>query len=139
MADQTVELDARGQLAVTLGGTEYNLRPSYEAIQRIELALGKSHEHLANDAVQMRLTYGELAVICCEMMKAHAKANPDDPLKTSYLGAKPEKLEKLIFECGKVKVNARIVILLTGALNGGYTAEGELVATETSEAIPAAE
>lgn len=140
MAEETVELDTRGQLSVTLGGAEYMLRPSFEAIEKAELQLKKSHEQLAHDAVQMRLTYEELAVLCCEFMKAHARANPSEKRKTSYLGATPEKLKKLIYEGGKVKTNARIVILLTGALNGGYTAEGEAVTAGTNtEATPAAE
>lgn len=138
MADDP-EVDTRGHITVPLDGVEFTLRPSFEAISQIERLTGKSHERLAHDSIQQNLSYGELALICCEMMKAHAKANPKDPMRSSYSGAKPEKLEKLIYAAGKVRINVRVTVVLTAALSGGYTAEGEVVATETSEAIPAAE
>lgn len=127
MADETPEVDTRGHISIPLDGAEYILRPSFEAIKRIEEVTRKNHEELANLAVQQRLSYSDLALICVEMMKAHAKANPDDPLKSSYLGAKPEKLERLIFEAGKPKIGVRVAVVLTAALSGGYTAEGEVV------------
>ena len=135
----TPEVDTRGHISIPLEGAEYVLRPSFEAIKRIEELTRKNHEELANLAVQQRLSYSELAVICVEMMKAHAKACPDDPLKSSYLGAKPEKLERMIYEAGKPKIGVRVAVVLTAALSGGYTASGEVVVAETNEAIPAAE
>lgn len=136
---ETPEVDVRGQITIPLDGQEYVLRPSHEAICEIERLTGKNHEHLAQDAIQQNLTYREMGIVCCEMMKAHGKANPNDPLRSSYAGAKPEKLEKLIFEAGKPKIGVRLAVVLTAALSGGYTASGEARAVEETEATPAAE
>jgi hypothetical protein len=137
--EDIVELDVRGQITVPLEGQDFVLRPSFEAIVEIEKALGKSHEQLAHEAVRFQLTYLELGVICVHMMQAHAKACPDDPLVTSYRGAKPERLQSMIYEAGKAKVTTRVAVLLAGALSGGYTAKGEVKAATENEAIPAAD
>jgi hypothetical protein len=130
LADETPEVDLRGEISIPLEGREYGLRPSFDAIKRIERLTGKNHEHLAQQAIQQNLTYEDMGIICAEMMREYGKANPDDPLKSSYLGAKAEKLEKMIFEEGKPKIGVRLAVVLTAALSGGYTASGEAKATE---------
>jgi hypothetical protein len=137
---EEVVVDTRGQIMVPLEGQDFVLRPSFEAIEEIEKALGKSHEQLAHEAVRMQLTYAELGVICVEMMKAHARARPDDPLVTTYRGAKVDRVKAMIYDAGKARISTRIAVVLVGALSGGYTASGEPKATgETTEAIPVAD
>lgn len=128
MAEETAEVDVRGHISVPLDGEQFVLRPSFEAIKAIEEITGKDHSQLAHEAVQQRLSYTDMGIICAEMMKAHGKANPDDPMKSSYIGAKPEKIEKLIYETGKTKVAVRLAVVLVASLSGGYTREGELTA-----------
>lgn len=104
------------------------LRPSYEAIKASTKASAKSLMLLAREAVTLSMGYEDAAIVVAEMMKAYGKANPDDPKKTSYVGANPEKLEKMIFEEGGPKVIARLGVILTNALTGGFTSEGEVKA-----------
>lgn len=129
MADETPEVDPRGEISIPLEGREFILRPSFDAVKRIERLTGKNHEHLAQQAIQQNLTYEDMGIICAEMMKEYGNANPNDPQVTSYKGAKAEKLEKLIFEAGKPKIGVRLAVILTAALSGGYTSEGEVKAT----------
>jgi len=119
------EVDVRGHITIPLEGEEFVLRPSFDAIKAIESITQKDHAQLAHEAVQQRLSYTDMGIVCAEMMKAHGKANPTDPMKSSYLGAKPEKLEKLIYETGKTRIMVRLAVVLVAALSGGYTREGE--------------
>lgn len=124
------ELDARGQIAVPLGGADYVLRPSEEAVSTIERKLGCSLSDLAGKATYQRLTLDEMAIIVTEMMHAHAKSDPT--AGPSYSGAKPERVRALIYEAGAPRILARLVPLLIGALTGGYSASGEAKAPGTT-------
>ena len=139
---KAAELDLRGHITVPLEGVEYVLRPDYEAIESIEEQLGRKLYELASDATQSRLSYLEMGVICAEMMKAHARAKPDDALYTTYRAANPKRLSQMIYDYGGPRVMARLTVLLVGALTGGYTASGELKAgterTSPKAQIPAA-
>lgn len=126
--EETADVDVRGQITIPLEGQEYTLRPSYEAIKRIEELTGKDHAQLAHEAVQQRLSYTDMGIICAELMRAHGKACPDDPLRSSHVGAKPETVEKLIYETGKTRIAVRLAVVLVASLSGGYTREGELTA-----------
>jgi hypothetical protein len=126
-----VHVDVQGHIAVPLDGTEFVLRPSFKALQAIERLTGKDHAELTHLAVQQRMSYDDMSIIIAEMMKAHGEANPNDPLKTTYLNTKPEKLGPLIMSEGKTKICIRLAILLVASLSGGYTPEGELKATRT--------
>lgn len=124
MADEAIpQVDTRGRISVPLGGADYMLRPSYEAIETIEKLLGRSLHVLAGQAVQGSLGMADMGVICAEMMKAEGKANPE--AGPSYSGANPKKLAQLIMEAGTPAITARLAIILIGALTGGYTASGE--------------
>lgn len=116
-------LDVRGQIMVTLGGADYLLRPSYEAIAVIEKHLDRSLMELAQQALSGVLTIADLAIICAEMMRAHGRADPT--AGPSYKGASAERLAGLIFEASPPAITARVAILLMGAVTGGYTAAGE--------------
>lgn len=119
-------VDARGQLSVELGGARYILRPSEEAISAVEEELGHSLEQLVAMTAYSRLTLQQTAVIVTHMMRAYGKANPE--AGADYQGAKVETVRSLIFEAGVPKIRARLMPLLSGAMTGGYTSEGELKA-----------
>jgi hypothetical protein len=114
---------ARGRILMPLGGVDYVLRPSWEAIDTIETTLGRSLLELAGDATGGRLRIAEMAVIVTEMMKAEGKADPQ--AGPSYSGAKAAKVAELLYEQPTAQVTARLSVLLVGAVTGGYTAAGE--------------
>lgn len=123
-------LNANGEMLLPLDA-RYVLRPSRRAIQAIERQLRPLLE-LAQDAARGALSIDEMAVISAEMMRAYGAANPNEPGIVNYTGAQTEPLADLIFEAGSSKICARLMVVLTGALSGGYNASGEAKpATET--------
>lgn len=117
-------VDTRGRIQVNLGGADYALRPSWQAIEAIEHQLGRSLIELSGQAVNGSLKIGDQAVIVTEMMKAEGRAEAS--AGPSYLGAKPERIAELIYEASAPAITARLAVLLIGAVTGGYTAAGEL-------------
>ncbi|HEY1605623.1 MAG TPA: GTA-gp10 family protein [Allosphingosinicella sp.] len=126
------DLDTSGQITLPLGGEDYVMRPSWEAIQSIERQLRPLFD-LAGAANLGKLTIEEMAVIAAAMMRAHGKAAPEDANARTYNNADVGRLAELIYEAGAPRVCARLSIVLIGALTGGYTAAGERKpATETT-------
>ena len=119
------EANHRGEVTLPLDGQEYQLRPSREAIMNIERSLGRSLFELTDAARSHSLSIEEMAAITAEMMRAYARSHPDDPLLSSYQGAKPERLAELIFEAGPMMIQPRITVVLLSALTGGVDASGE--------------
>jgi hypothetical protein len=122
------EVDVRGEITVPLDGQEYVLRPSFEAVSRIERELGRGLYDLANLALVGRLSFSDMGVIIAEMMHAYGKSNPDDPLNSTYRAATAQRMSELVFEHGGPSVMARVAVVLVGALSGGYTSSGEVKA-----------
>jgi hypothetical protein len=116
-------VDHRGRMLVPLGDADYVLRPSFEAIEAIEQTLGRSLVQLASQAYNGGLSCADLAIIVAECMRAEGRASSD--AGPSYRDAKAEKIARLIYEAGQPSITARIAILLTEAVTGGYTAAGE--------------
>lgn len=134
---QVVKLDERGQLSIRLDA-DYMLRPSVEAIMEAERETRLALFDLATLAANARLTIEHMAITIAAFMRAQGRANPDDPLKTSYLGAKAETLAGMIMEAGVPRIQGALAVLLAGAINGGYTASGEAkTAGTTASATPA--
>jgi hypothetical protein len=120
-----LEPDDRGEVTLRLDGQEYHLRPSWQAIRTCEKETGRSLFELTNIARANGLSLTEMAVITAEMMHAYGRSHPDDPLVTDHLGAKPDRLEELIFEAGALSIQPRLTILLLAALTGGVDAQGD--------------
>lgn len=118
--------ETRGEIALDLGGAEYVLRPSYEAIQAIEKRTGKGLLALARDAGGGDLTLVETALVAAECIKAHGKAKGDNLLAQTHA----DKIAEMILEAegGVAASMGRIAVLLGLAATGGYTREGELKA-----------
>jgi hypothetical protein len=129
--DAIVKLDERGQLSIRLDD-EYKLRPSVEAILEAETETGLSLFDLASLAANSRMRLDQMGVVVACFMKAHGKANPEDPLKTTYLGANAESLAGLIMEAGVPRIMGALTIILAASLNGGYTQTGEPKAAGTN-------
>ncbi len=129
-AEGAALLDTRGQIAIELEGQKYMLRPSFEAINAIELQTGRSLYDLAGEGTTGRMKAETMGLIVAELMRAHGKANPEDPLASTYNGAKAQRIAELIYEEGVPYLIPPIVAVLIGALTGGYTASGEVKVLE---------
>lgn len=129
-ASPEAAVDLLGQLTVQLGGAEYKLRPSRQAISNIEQLLNKSLTQLTVQTGSMMLSVAELGVCVAELMRAYAVFDP--AASGDYKGAKPDRCADLIFESGPVDISRRLAIVFTGALSGGYTASGEVKAAGTT-------
>lgn len=116
----------RGEIALDLGGREFVLRPTYQAIQAIESKTGKGILVLARDTAE--LTVADAAVIAAECIKAHGKHVGDD-MMASYT---PAKIGEMMLEAegGVAACLGRLSALLMLAATGGYTASGELKAAK---------
>jgi len=120
--------ETRGEISLELDGTEYVLRPSYQAIQAIEKKTGKGLIALARDAAGADLTLSETAIVASECIRAHGRA-VDDKMMAAV---SPERIGELILEAddGVAMALGRISVLLGLAATGGYTAQGELKPTK---------
>lgn len=134
-ASEEPKVDSRGQISVPLGDPpqDYVLRPSHEAIMAIERQTRPLFQ-LSSAAEAGALTLEEQAICVVELMKAYGTANPEDELASDYRGANVKKVGALIHEAGSFRICARLYLVLSGALFGGYTASGEVkAATETAK------
>ncbi|AGH48769.1 hypothetical protein G432_05210 [Sphingomonas sp. MM-1] len=123
----------RGEVSVTLGKKERVLRPSFTAIVLIEKQTGRSLRELAAMANSMTMPIDVMAIVVAELVRAGAAK--DD------VGAQMGEAEKwgqLIYAAGIPVVAARLTIVLTAALTGGATVEGELKPVATTETESAA-
>lgn len=127
----------RGEIALVLDGQSYVLRPSYEAIEAFETATGKGLLELARGAVEGSLRLGETAQVVTECVRAWGRAVGN----TGARGANAVTIAGLIIESdgGLVHVSRILGGVLSLAVTGGYTAQGEVKAgTTTTSAVPAA-
>jgi hypothetical protein len=115
-------LNESGEMLLYLEGVPYVLRPGRKANTAIERQL-RPLTQLAYDAERQALSLEDMAVITAEYMRAYAEANP----KERGVIVKPtlETLQDHIQEAGIIKVCARLMVVLNGAVTGGYTASGE--------------
>ena len=69
----------RGEIDITLGGKDYVLRPSFDAIAKIEARLGKGIYGLCTRWIcSSDIGMGEAAVIVEECIKAYGDLPPDN-------------------------------------------------------------
>lgn len=124
----------RGELSIDLEGVTHVLKPSFDAIGRIETATGLSLFQLGRAAEDMSLTLAHAAIIIAECIRAHARSEGDRAMAT----VRNERIAELLYaEAGGVmEVLSRTIRPLTLiALTGGFTASGEAKAgmgTKTS-------
>ncbi len=117
----------RGEIALPLGGADYVLRPSHEAIDEFQAITGKGLMQLARDALQGSMTTGECAQIATECIRAWGRATK----KASAIGVNAPRVNELILESegGFHSAITTIAGMLSLASTGGYTASGELKPT----------
>jgi len=112
-----------GEIKVPLDA-EYGLRPDFEAIEAIEREV-RPIEQLLADANAGTLSIGEMAAITRHLMRGYGRAHPDDERILAYREANVKRLAELIYEAGAPRVRARLLVVLMGAVTGGYDASGE--------------
>ncbi|ARS29082.1 hypothetical protein [Sphingomonas sp. KC8] len=121
--------EERGEVSVELGRKTYVMRPSFTAIQSIEKQTGLSLRQLAIAANSMSMDLATMGVVTGELIRAGAA----DGDVGAQLG-EAERFSQLIYEKGVPTVAARLTIVLTAALTGGATVEGELKPVPTKPA-----
>ena len=109
---------ARGEHSLTLAGTAYRLRPSFQAVQALEDDLGLSLVEMVRKANAFALTLEQLGTIVAELVRAGA----EDEM-TRAVSA--ERMAELVFEEGTGPVFAALVLALADAVMGGRTTSGE--------------
>lgn len=120
--------DVRGEISLDLGGTEYVLRPTHEAILAIERKAGKGLIALARDCAGGLLSLPDLSLIIAECVKAQGRAKDD----AMMAAVQPDRLAELILDSdgGITAAAGRTSLLLMLAATGGYTSQGELKAAK---------
>jgi hypothetical protein len=127
----------RGEVSLTLDGTDYVLRPSFDAICAFEAETGRGLVDLADAARDGALRASEVASIAAACIRAWGKSTGDQAVQS----VNTKRIGELIIEAegGMMIAVMRLAVLLLGAATGGYTASGEVKAAATSPKIPAAE
>lgn len=113
--------EERGEVSVDLGKKTYVMRPSFTAIQSIEKQTGLSLRHLAVAANTMSMDLATMGVVTGELIKAGAA----DGDVGAQLG-EADRWAELIYAKGIPTVAARLTVVLSAALTGGATVEGEM-------------
>jgi hypothetical protein len=119
--------EERGEFGISLGGADYVLRPSFEAIQAFERPVadggtGKSLIQLAGEADRGAMTMATTAVIIAECIRAWGKAVGN----TGARGAQADVIGPMLVEAGVYIVQPKLAVLLYMAATGGLTATGEV-------------
>lgn len=125
--------ETRGELSLTLEGIEYGLRPSYEAQEAVEAALGKSIEELAMAADRGRLMLHETATIAGEFIRTWGVQIGDK----TVAAFNNRRLKEVIVEEGSMIVSRRLGVALYMAVSGGVTSTGEVKPVATTSPSPA--
>lgn len=115
-----------GEVQVFIDNTEYALRPSYEAIRRIEAETGKTIYNLARCLNGEFWTLSEMAIIVTEGIKAWGRAQSrNDTEAFTY-----NRIAECLFEGGLVNFNEPIVSFLMNCLTGGAAPKNQPAAAK---------
>ena len=138
----------RGEVDLELDGQSFVLRPSYEAILKIENAVGQALVPLAVAAQNGTLSSFNLAIITAELIRAWGSSlgkgdtSPQNEraMAATARGVSAQRIGELIFDVGIASVLPRVALALHRAASGGCLPSGEpKPATRmTTPAIPAA-
>lgn len=116
----------RGEFALELEGARYGLRPSYEALDAIEEETGQGLMELTQQALRGGLNRMQLAIIACACIRAWGRANGN----SNAAGASVENIGRMMMTApgGLADTMATVGALLSLAVTGGITTEGEVLA-----------
>jgi hypothetical protein len=128
--EEEPKVDLLGQLSVELHGASYKLRPSRQAISNIEQLTGKPLLVLAAQGAAMMLPLSEMGICIAEMMRAYGLF--DETAPADYKAAKAERCADLVYESDPLNIQNRLSVIFKNAVDGGYTAAGEVKAAGTT-------
>lgn len=117
----------RGEDIITLGGVDYRLRPSHEAINAIEDDTGESLIDLVLRGQRMALPRRHMAIIATHLIRAGATRDVDKRVSVTRIG-------ELIAEESIRDTQLPITAVLSSAASGGRTASGEVKAAVANDA-----
>jgi hypothetical protein len=120
-------IETRGEISIKLGRS-YVLRPSWEAVERIEAQTGKSLLELCDAASGCRLRHQHAAIIITECVKAQGRAL-EDPMMSAVTA---ERIAELVHDRGLLNVLQPLAKLLLLAVTGGYDSSGNPKAAVTT-------
>lgn len=112
----------RGEFVLTLGGTDYVMRPSFSALVEVESLTGKTLFQLTVNAAASALTLVEAGQVAAAFIRAGAKSSEDIGAAHADAG----RIAELIFEAGQPAVQSKLAEVLKAALTGGVNASGEM-------------
>lgn len=116
----------RGEISISLDGSEFVLRPTFEASLAIENQTGKSLFAMAYEADEGRLSLAEMGVVVAEYIKAWGRETE----VSSTANVNTQRITELIFQEGVAKAMPRVALVLAEAITGGVK-PGEMTATGT--------
>ena len=114
--------EERGEVSILLGGMELVLRPSHDAIRRIEAGTKKNVVQLAMAAENHTMLSDEAAIVVTAMIRAWGGPGGK--------GANADKVGRLIYDAGLIEVLPRLSMVLQLAATGGCSPDGKLKAGE---------
>lgn len=115
----------RGEAAISLGGKEYTLRPTFEAIAQFEERTGRGTVALTRLAASGDIGVGKAAIILHALMTA---GGHEVDLKD---------VGRMVMEAGLVSVLPTLMVVLGNVLAGG-SEPGEPKAAEGKKKSPSA-
>jgi hypothetical protein len=110
--------ERRGEASITLGGTEYTLRPTFEALSEMESKTGAGIIKLAFKFLP-EIQGGTLDYTLRDMVAVLAAG-----IKGAG-GAPPANLGALVAEAGPMRVGREVAAFLINALQGGQSGNAE--------------
>ena len=137
MSDARQPVADRGEASLTLAGTVMGLRPSFEALDAIEKALGRGLVDLATAAIHKQLRMSETGQIACELIRAFGRDADDAGASKSTAPRVTELI--MASEGGLLAAMQTIGGVLAIAVNGGYDTQGNLkppTTTMTTDEAP---
>lgn len=122
--------EERGEFDIELGGVTYAMRPSWEAVEAFERAIGHASQRLYALAAAGDLQLSDSATIVTECIRAWGKSTGDRAVQAFRV----EKVKPLLHEAGTLIVNKRLSLMLFLSITGGLDSKGERKASASSGA-----
>ncbi|MEJ8630590.1 GTA-gp10 family protein [Sphingomonas sp. I4] len=99
MTDETTRPASaeRGEATLHLDGQLMGLRPSFAAIEEIELTLDRGLVDIARSAIDAKLKLGEVAQIACTLIRAFGRATDNK----GAAGSNTSRIGRLILDLGR--------------------------------------
>ena len=113
---------ARGEMSLTMGGQDFILRPTHEAVLAIEEELDMSSSQIAMASRSMRLKMREVGVIIGALIRAGAAPGSLDAMVSDV------RVAQLIHERGAFGFYPILAELFEEIVTGGRDIEGNVVA-----------